>query len=282
MKSNSEIDYIANYLKRLRIQNDIPIEPITDELGVTYQEYIKWEESKECSVPINYVVKLANLYNIEPVELASNLISTIGLKSNNKKYIVSTEQELNEFRNYINDLRDQKILTKAEYDLVEHCLNIISKYDKDNEERGFDTAEIKMLNPKVLNNVIMYHSASTMNNSKFSMIDGVLTSDKFNLTAISSLLKRYRLKMGYTFEMIAEKVGVTPEIVYLYECGNLTLMYKIFVNALFKFYKIPDKYIDKPNTHEFMEYTEESLRFLGMYNTSNKVIKKIMNKLLKR
>lgn len=281
MKNSKKIDCTDNYIKRLRIQNNIPIEFITDELGVTNQEYIKWEESKECNVPINYVVKLANLYNIEPVELASNLMSSIELRPNNKEYIVSTEQELNEFRNYINDLKDKKILNKAEYDLVEYCLNIISKYDKNNKEHGFDTAEIKMLNPKVLNNIIMYHSESTMNNAKFGMINGILTSDKFNLTAISSLLKRYRLKMGYTFEMIAEKVGVTPEIVYLYECGNLTFMYRIFVNALFKFYKIPDKYIDKPNTHEFMEYTEESLRFLGMYNTSDKVIKKIMNKLLR-
>ena len=279
--NNNKIDYIANYLKRLRIQNNISIESLANDLGVAYQEYIKWEESEEYNIPINHVAKLASLYNIEPVELVSNLMSTIELKSNNKEYIISTEQELNEFRNHINDLRNQKILSKSEYDLVEHCLNIISKYDNGNKEHGFDTAEIKMLNPKVLNNVIMYHSASTMNNHKFNMINGVLTSDKFNLTAISSLLKRYRLKMGYTFEMIAEKVGVTPEIVYLYECGNLTFMYRIFVNALFRFYKIPDKYIDKPDTHEFMEYSEESLRFLGMYNTSNKVIKNIMNKLLK-
>ena len=58
---------MANWLKKYRKLNKIPLREVADVLGVTHQTIMRYE-NYECEIPNELFLKVCKLYHIDPIE----------------------------------------------------------------------------------------------------------------------------------------------------------------------------------------------------------------------
>lgn len=58
---------MANWLKKYRKLNKIPLRQVADLLGVTHQTIMRYE-NYECELPSESFQKICNLYHVDPIE----------------------------------------------------------------------------------------------------------------------------------------------------------------------------------------------------------------------
>ena len=58
---------MANWLKKYRKLNRIPLRQVADLLGVTHQTIMRYE-NYECEIPNESFLKICKLYHIDPIE----------------------------------------------------------------------------------------------------------------------------------------------------------------------------------------------------------------------
>ena len=288
-----------NYLTQLRLDNNVSVDIVAKVLGISTDEYMKLEYYKDLSVmPVKYLIALAKLYNISPAELISNLSNNQDSNSDKSKL-----DKIVEFKELLHNAKCNKKITSDEYDKVMLCLDVMELSLTESPESikeifrksGASKSKCKMVDnflksPKFdvddnisVNNVVALQNFNKTQNSILNILFGnnsQCITDTEQIKNIGILIQKCRKANGLTLREVATTTGITLETLYLYESGESDNLYLAIVHAIYNTLGIESEYVENPELHKYMEYSDVVLKFNYLYNQLSESDRGTIDKLI--